>query len=98
MFSEGKKDEAKALLQQAVKRLERSSEFTLCTLALSHYQMLAQLRTDSKLRSDYEALLEELIEAGPGFAKYAESHNLGKIWDDGRTLWERAMCLPGCCA
>ena len=95
LFSEGEKDEVKALLQQALKRLEGSSEFTLRTLALSHYQMLALLRTDTKLRGDYKALLEELMEAGPGFAKYAESHNLGKIWDDGRTMWERAMCLPG---
>lgn len=95
LFSEGKKDEAKALLQQALKRLEGSSEFTLRTLALSHYQMLGLLRTDSKLRSDYKARLEKLMEAEPGFAKYVESHNLGQIWDDGRTLWERAMCLPG---
>ena len=95
LFSEGKKDEAKALLRQAVNRLEGSSEFTLRTLALSHYQMLGLLRTDSKLRSDYKARLENLMEAGPEFAKYVESHNLGKIWDDGRTLWERAMCLPG---
>ena len=95
LFSEGKKDEAKALLQQALKRLEGSSEFTRRTLALSHYQMLGLLRTDSKLRSDYKALLEELMEAEPGFAKYVESHNLGKNWHDGRTLWERAMCLPG---
>ena len=95
LFNEGKKDEAKALLQQSLKRLEGSSEFTLRTLALSHYQMLGLLRTDSKLRSDYEALLEKLMEAGPRFAKYVESHNLGKIWGDGRTLWERAMCLPG---
>lgn len=95
LFSEGKKDEAKVLLQQALKRLEGSSEFTLRTLALSHYQMLALLRTDSKLRSDYEALRKKLMEAGPRFAKYVESHNLGKIWHDDRTLWERAMCLPG---
>ena len=95
LFSEGKKDEAKELLQQALKRLEGSGEFTLRTLALSHYQMLGLLRTDSKLRSDYEALLEELMEAVPGFAKYVESHNLGNIWGDGRILWERAMCLPG---
>ena len=95
LFSEGKKDEAKALLQQALKRLEGSSKFTRRTLALSHYQMLGLLRTDSKLRSDYKALLEELMEAEPGFAKYVESHNLGKNWHDGRTLWERAMCLPG---
>ena len=95
LFSEGKKDEAKALLLQAVNRLEGSSEFTLRTLALSHYQMLGLLRTDSKLRSDYKARLGELMEAGPGFAKYVESHNLGQIWDNGRTLWERAMCLPG---
>ena len=95
LFNEGKKDEAKELLRQALKRLEGSSEFTLRTLALSHYQMLGLLRTESKLRGDYKALLEELMEAGPGFAKYVESHNLGKIWDDGRTLWERAMCLPG---
>ena len=95
LFSEGKKDEAKALLQQALKRLEGSSEFTLRTLALSHYQMLGLLRTDSKLRSDYKALLEKLMEAEPEFAKYVESHDLGKIWDDGRTLWERTMCLPG---
>ena len=95
LFSEGKKDEAKALLQQALKRLEGSSEFTLRTLALSHYQMLGLLRTDSKLRSDYKALLEKLMKTEPRFAKYVESHNLGKIWDDGRTLWERVMCLPG---
>lgn len=95
LFNEGKKDEAKALLRQALKRLEGSSEFTRRTLALSHYQMLGLLRTDAKLRSDYKALLEKLMEAGPGFAKYVESHNLGKIWDDGRTMWERAMCLPG---
>ena len=95
MFSEGKKDEAKALLQQALKRLEGSSKFTLRTLALSHYQMLGLLRTDSKLRSDYKALLEKLMEAEPEFAKYVESHDLGQIWDDGRTLWERTMCLPG---
>ena len=95
LFNERKKDEAKALLQQALKRLEESSEFTLRTLALSHYQMLGLLRTDSKLRSDYKARLEKLMEAEPGFAKYVESHNLGNIWDDGRTLWERAMCLPG---
>ena len=95
LFNEGKKDEAKALLRQALKRLEGSSEFTRRTLALSHYQMLGLLRTDAKLRSDYKALLEKLMEAGPGFAKYVESHNLGKIGDDGRTMWERAMCLPG---
>ena len=59
------------------------------------YRDMRLLRTDSKLRSDYKALLEKLMKTEPRFAKYVESHNLGKIWDDGRTLWERVMCLPG---
>ena len=96
LLKEERKDEAKKLLQAASKQLAESRQFTLRTLALSPYQMLGPLRTEPMLRSKYKALLRELTADEPGFAEYVERLKLQQIWDnDGKTLWQRALCLPG---
>ena len=96
LLKEERKDEAKKLLLAASKQLAGSRQFTLRSLALSPYQMLGPLRTEPMLRSEYKTLLQELTAAEPGFAEYVERLDLQQIWDnDGKTLWQRALCLPG---